>query len=176
MFGFGKRKEDRAEVAPTTIEEELGLREYISVDSLKAHLVDLVEENRRLKKQEEEARQQQYRQRQEDRKQLELLTVTADEWKKRAGEKDLEIKKLKAEINDQDRRIENLERVQNHWKSEAELAREAAAREREEAKNRKECAGWLKDMVEKHRDWKKVTKTELVEIIKTAIGEKEEQK
>ena len=48
MFGFGKRKEaGAAEVVPQTVAEEMGLREYVSVDSLKAHLVDMMEENRR---------------------------------------------------------------------------------------------------------------------------------
>ena len=40
MFGFGKKKEaGTAEVVPQTVAEEMGLREYVSVDSLKAHLV-----------------------------------------------------------------------------------------------------------------------------------------
>lgn len=174
MFEFVKKKIAGAEVVPATIEKELGLREYISVDSLKAHLVELVEENRRLKEREEEARRQVHEQRQEDRKKIELLTVTADEWKKRAEEKDREIKKLKAEIDEQDQKIENLEKVQNHWKAEAEMAGAAAVRAREDAKNREGCARWLKDMVEKHGSWKRYTKTQLIEIIKTAIREEEE--
>ena len=37
MFGFRKKKEaGAAEVVPQTIAEEMGLREYVSVDSLKA--------------------------------------------------------------------------------------------------------------------------------------------
>lgn len=175
MFGFGKRKEAGADVVPATIEEELGLREYVSVDSLKAHLVDLVEENRKLKQQAEENGQRQRRQQDEDRKQRELLTITADEWKKRAGEKDGEIKKLKAVIDDQDRKIENLEKEQNYWKAEAEMASTAAVKAQKEAANQKECARWLKDMVEKHGNWKEYTKMQLVEVIKTAIGEKEEK-
>lgn len=48
MFGFGKKKEaGTAEVVPQTVAEEMGLREYVSVDSLKAHLVDMMEENRK---------------------------------------------------------------------------------------------------------------------------------
>lgn len=174
MFGFGKRKEAGAEVVPVTIEEELGLREYVSVDSLKAHLVDLVEENRKLKQQAEENWQEKRKRQEEDRKQRELLTVTADEWKRRAGEKDGEIKKLKAVIDDQDRKIENLEKTKNHWEAEAEMARTAADKARKEAANQKTCERWLKDMIERHGDWKKYTKTQLIEIIKTAIGEKEE--
>ena len=139
-----------ADVIPATIEEELGLREYVSVDSLKAHLVDLVEENRKLKQQAEENGQRQRRQQDEDRKQRELLTITPDEWKKRAGEKEGEIKKLKAVIDDQDRIIENLEKEQNYWKAKAEMESTAAVKAQKEAANQKECARWLKDMVEKH--------------------------
>ena len=54
MFWFGKKKEKAEEIVPTntSIEEEMGLKEYVSFDSVKAHLVDILEENRRLKQEE----------------------------------------------------------------------------------------------------------------------------
>ena len=51
MFGFLKKKA-AAEVIPAasgnSIEEEMGLKEYVSFDSVKAHLVEILEENRRV--------------------------------------------------------------------------------------------------------------------------------
>lgn len=46
MFDFLKRKEECTEMVQQP--EENLLREYISVDSVKAHLVDILEENRKL--------------------------------------------------------------------------------------------------------------------------------
>lgn len=173
MFGLFKKKSSTEIIteAPANIEEELGLREYVSVDSLKAHLVDILEENRRLKEDAERAREQRRREDTEERKRRELSLVAADEWKKRAGEKDEEIKKLKRTIDQQDREIEKLQREQNHWKTEAELARAAADKERENARTQSECGNWLKNMLEHYGNWEKVTKTQLVEILKKAINE-----
>lgn len=111
MFGFGKKKEaGTAEVVPQTIAKEMGLREYVSVDSLKAHLVDMMEENRRLKQEKENEREYQRKKLGECEKAKELALVTADEWKKRAGEKETEIKELKKTINKQDEKISELEK------------------------------------------------------------------
>lgn len=173
MFGLFKKKSSTEIIteAPANIEEELGLREYVSVDSLKAHLVDILEENRRLKEDAERAREQRRREDTEERKRRELSLVAADEWKKRAGEKDKEIEKLKSTIDQQDRKIEKLQREQNHWKTEAELAKAAADKERENARTQRECGNWLKNMLEHYGNWEKVTKTQLVEILKKAINE-----
>lgn len=173
MFGLFKKKAE-AEVIkelPVKIEEELGMREYVSVDSLKAHLVDILEENRRLKEDAERTREQRHKEEAEERKRRELSLVTADEWKKRAGEKDREIERLKSTIDQQDRKIERLEREQNHWKTEAEMARVEADKIRKTAKTQSECQHWLKAMLENYGNWEKVTKTQLIEILKKAINE-----
>lgn len=104
MFWFGKRKEKTAEIVPTntSIEEEMGLKEYVSFDSVKAHLVDILEENRRMKQEEKDQKERTYKERQEERKQKELALIEADEWKRRAKEKEEEIRKLKKIIDKQD--------------------------------------------------------------------------
>lgn len=176
MFGFGKKKEvGTAEVVPQTVAEEMGLREYVSIDSLKAHLVDMMEENRRLKQEKENEREYQRKKLGECEKAKELALVTADEWKKRAGEKEKEIKELKKTINQQDEKISELEKMQNHWKSEAELARAAADRAHERAKEQSDCRYWLKEMLERYGNWESVTKTQLVDILKTAMREEKER-
>lgn len=176
MFGFGKRKEaGAAEVVPQTIAEEMGLREYVSVDSLKAHLVDMMEENRRLKQEKESEREYQRKKLGESEKEKELALVTADEWKKRAGEKEKEIKELKRTINQQDEKISKLEKMQNHWQSEAELARAAADRAHERMKEQSDCRYWLKEMLERYGNWESVSRTQLVDILKTAMREEKER-
>jgi len=176
MFGFVKKKEaGTAEVVPQSVAEEMGLREYVSVDSLKAHLVDMMEENRRLKQEKENERKYQQKKLGECEKEKELALVTADEWKKRAGEKETEIKELKMTINKQDEKISELEKMQNHWKSEAELARVAADKVHERAKEQSDCRYWLKETLERYGDWEKIAKTQLVDILKAAIREEKER-
>ena len=176
MFGFGKRKEaGAAEVVQQTVAEEMGLREHVSVDSLKAHLVDMMEENRRLKQEKESEREYQRKKLGESEKEKELALVTADEWKKRAGEKEKEIKELKRTINQQDEKISKLEKMQNHRHSEAELARAAADRAHEIMKEQSDCPYWLKEMLERYGNWESVSKTQLVGILKTAMREEKER-
>lgn len=176
MFGFGKKKEaGAAEVVPQTVAEEMGLREYVSVDSLKAHLVDMMEENRRLKQEKENEREYQRKKAGECEREKELALVTADEWKKRAGEKEKEIKELKRTIDQQDEKISELEKMQNHWKAEAELATAAADRAHERAKEQSNCRYWLKETLERYGDWENVSKTQLVGILKEAIREEKEK-
>ena len=178
MFWFKKKKEKAAEIVPTntSIEEEMGLKEYVSFDSVKAHLVDILEENRRLKQEEKDKKDRVYKERQEERKQKELALIEADEWKKRAKEKDEEIRKLKKIIDKQDEKIEQLEGQQNELMTEAEMARLATEKTRREYAEKKECAAWLKDSLEKNcgYEWAGVTKTQLVDILKKIMSENEE--
>lgn len=162
----------------TSIEEEMGLKEYVSFDSVKAHLVDILEENRKLKQEAKEQKESIYKAQQEERKQKELALIEADEWKKRAKEKDEEIRKLKKTINEQDGKIERLERQQDGLKTEAEMARAAAERTRREYAEKRDCAEWLKTSLVKYcgYEWAKVTKTQLVDILKKILNESEGEK
>lgn len=102
--------------------------------------------------------------------------IEADEWKKRAKEKDEEIRKLKKTIDKQDEKIEQLERQQNELKTEAEMARVAAEKTRKEYAEKKTCADWLKESLEKYcgYEWAKVTKTQLIDILKKIMNEDNE--
>lgn len=183
MFRFWKKKKEAAEVisaasTSTSIEEEMGLKEYVSFDSVKAHLVDILEENRKLKQEAKEQKESIYKAQQEERKQKELALIEADEWKKRAKEKDEEIRKLKKTINEQDGKIERLEQQQDGLKTEAEMARAAAERTRREYAEKRDCAEWLKTSLVKYcgYEWAKVTKTQLVDILKKILNESEGEK
>lgn len=180
MFGFGKKKKEAAEItsaASTSLAEEMGLKEYVSFDSVKAHLVDILEENRRLKREIEDQKDRQYKAAADERKQKEISLIEADEWKKRAKEKEEEIKKLKKTINEQDRKIEQLEREQDGLKTEAEMAKVAAEKTRREYAEKQDCAGWLKTSLTKYcgYEWDRVTKTQLVDILKKILNESEGQ-
>lgn len=175
MLGFGKKKEKETKVVitNTSIEEEMGMKEYVSFDSVKAHLVDILEENRRLKQEEKDQKDRAYKGQQEERKQKELALIEADEWKKRAKEKDEEIRKLKKTIDKQDEKIEQLEGEQNELKTEAEMARAAAEKTRKEYTEKETCADWLKESLEKYcgYEWERITKTQLVGILKKIMNE-----
>ena len=64
-------------------------------------------------------------------------------------------------------------RQQNSLKTEAEMAREAAARVRREYSEKAECAAWLKRSLKEYcgYEWERVTKTQLVDILKTIMKE-----
>ena len=131
-----------------------------------------------MKQEAKEQKESIYKAQQEERKQKELALIEADEWKKRAKEKDEEIRKLKKTINEQDGKIERLERQQDGLKTEAEMARAAAERTRREYAEKRDCAEWLKTSLVKYcgYEWEKVTKTQLVDILKKILNESEGEK
>lgn len=171
MFGFMKRKEQRTEIVqqPEKPEEILGLREYISVDSMKAHLVDILEENRRLKEQNEEIRRREGENRTQDRKKYELATVQADEYRKREKEAKDEIAKRDKEIDRLNNQIEKLQKERNTLITEKEMAEDKLQKEMQKMRDKEDCSAWLRKELEGYGNWEKVTKTQLVEILKRAL-------
>ena len=89
MFDFLKRKEECTEMVQQP--EENLLREYISVDSVKAHLVDILEENRKLKAQIKEITERERETETQNRKKREIAIIEADEYKKREAEAKKEV-------------------------------------------------------------------------------------
>lgn len=176
MFGLWKKKMEAEPIVWTESSEAIkDLKEYISVDSIKAHLVDTLEENRRLKKEAEENRDRDYKQWKEEQKKTEVALLEADEWKKRAKENDEEIKKLKRAIDKQDEKIEELTSQQNSLKVDAEMAREEARKTRKRYEEKEDCAGWLRNSLKKYcgYEWEKATKTQLVSVLKKILEESE---
>lgn len=178
MFGLGKKEVKMTQVVLTKQPEETtDLKEYISVDSIKAHLVDTLEENRKLKEESERNREYDRTERSRYQKEKEVALIEADEWKKRAKEKDEEIKELKRTVDKQREKIEELTGQQNSLKVDAEMARKAARKTREEYEVREEwtSAAWLKGCLEKYCgfDWERVTKTKLVSVLKKILEDSE---
>lgn len=176
MFGLGKKKVETAKIVSAEASEEItDLKEYISVDSIKAHLVDTLEENRRLKKEVEENSDRDYKRWKEEQKKVEVALLEADEWKKRAKEKDEEIKKLKRTIDKQDEKIEELTNERNSLKVDAEMAREEAQKTHKRYEEKEDCARWLRNGLKKYcgYEWEKVTKTQLVSVLKKILEDSE---
>lgn len=156
-------------------EETSDLKEYISVDSIKAHLVDTLEENRELKKELERNREYDRTERSRYQKEKEVALIEADEWKKRAKEKDKEIDTLRMTVAKQDGKIEKLIREQDSLKTEAEMAKEALRKNHKENAAKKDCCEWLKGGLEKYCGdaWEKATKTQLVSVLKKILEDSE---
>lgn len=171
MFGIFKKKESVVVQQP---EEIMGLREYISVDSMKAHLVDILEESRRLKAENEELKERSRKNDSDNRKKYELSSIEADEWRKRAKEAEEKIRKLQQDIDRTDKMVERLQQERNTLISKAEMAETRLKEEREERRNAKECRNWLERKLNSYENWEKLTKSQLVEIMKEAIKAKDE--
>lgn len=124
MFGFFKKKETIPENLPAApaldIEREMGLTEYVSVDSIKAHLVEIIDE--------------------------------------------------------QDENIDEMQKEINSLITKAEIAKEFAKKTQEEAKEQQQCRYWLREHLERYGNWEKVTKTQLVAILKEAMRAEQENK
>lgn len=106
MFDFLKRKEECTEIVQQP--EENLLREYISVDSVKAHLVDILEENRKLKAQIKDITERERETETQNRKKREIAIIEADEYKKREAEAKKEVREKEREIDRLNDQIEKL--------------------------------------------------------------------
>lgn len=144
MFGFKKKSEVITVQTKQTPEEIMGLKEYISVDSIKAHLVDILEENKRLKAKTEENDSYQQRLTQDYRKKYELSQITADEYKKRLEEEQEKTRKQGRELETKQREYEDLKRKYNDLVCENEMKKKTtvntAAADIPEAKTKRGSA------------------------------------
>ena len=155
----------------------LGLKEFVSIDSVKAHLVDILEENRRLKKELEENRDKNKEWLQREKKQKEVALIEAEEWKKRAAEKDKEIQKLQEEIDRTDKKIEELTSEKNHLITEREMAKSELERALKLRNEARDAGNSLKYALERYHgaDWERTTKTALIKTLKIIMKEAEEK-
>lgn len=126
MFGFGKKKSTEVIAAVQEPEEMLGLREYVSIDSIKAHLVDLLEENRQLKQREEQNRSWQQDKEKEMRKKAELAQIEADEYKKRWREEQQKANEEKCRAERLEAKLEEMTAKYNDLVVKEEMQRKAA--------------------------------------------------
>lgn len=142
MFGFGKKKSTEVIAAVQEPEEMLGLREYVSIDSIKAHLVDLLEENRQLKQREEQNRSWQQDKEKEMRKKAELAQIEADEYKKRWREEQQKANEEKRRAERLEAKLEEMTAKYNDLVVKEEMQRKAAeeARKKPTSRGKKQVA------------------------------------
>lgn len=114
MFNLFKKR-DTEQITETEqagaveiLQQEAGLKEYVSFDSVKAHLVDILEENRKLKEVDELRRKTEITESSRLRKEKELALIEADEYKKRAREAESKIRTIEAEKERLQRKLEQV--------------------------------------------------------------------
>jgi predicted RNase H-like nuclease (RuvC/YqgF family) len=122
MFWFKKSSEALGVVLPLEKPEEImGMKEYVSVDSIKAHLVDILEENKELKEKIEKGNRYERSLSEEYRKKYELSQITADEYKKRLTAEQERARNLEREMENQKRENEALQKKYNDLVCENEM-------------------------------------------------------
>ena len=167
MFDFFKRKEECTEMVQQP--EENLLREYISVDSVKAHLVDILEENRKLKAQIKDITERKKETETQNRKEREIAIIEADEYKKRDAEAKKEVTQKESATDRLNDQIEKLRKERNTLITAADMAEDRLRKEEQRMKEKEDCSAWLRSKLEEYGNWERVTKTELIGIIRTAI-------
>ncbi len=177
MFDFFRKKAD-VEVEETREEsEKFGLKEYVSVDSIRAHFVETLEENRELKKRLEDNRNFDRKRYETEKKQKEMALVEVDEWKRRAKEKDGEILKLQKQVDEADRKIEELTRRNNFLITEQEVSKKNVEKAADIRREAIMAGKSLKSALEKYHghDWEKAPKSALVNTLKMVLCERENE-
>lgn len=127
MFEFRKIEEKTVVLPMEKPEEIMGLKEYVSIDSIKAHLVDILEENKELKEKIEKNNRYERSQSEEYRKKYELSQITADEYKKRFTDEQKKTRDLERELENKKRENEALQKKYNDLVCENEMKMAAAA-------------------------------------------------
>lgn len=174
MFEFFKKekKEEWHKLSPEynggeSAAEIMGLKEYISVDNVKSYLVDTLEENRRLKERIDSMETRNTKELKNEREKKEVALIEADEWKRRAKEKEQELNKREKTIEECEKTIEKLKKERN----DAEIEHFNAMTELQTAKETLEKAeSELEEMKDALRDfpegWEKTQKSTIINAIK----------
>ena len=126
MFGYkNKRAVQTVVMEPKkqTPEEIMGLKEYVSIDSIKAHLVDILEENKILKDKIEGDNSYLRRLVEDYRKKYELSQIAADEYRKRLSDEQGDTRKLRGKLDSKQREYDVLKKKNNDLVCEFEMKR-----------------------------------------------------
>ena len=144
------------------------LTEYMSFDSVKAHLVDTLEENRRLRDENKNYSERGYKEKDKLRKEKEIALIEADEWKKRHSESEREIQRLKREIDKQANEIEELKREKNDALTKAEMAEHSLKEIKKNREAEKDSFYLIRKIACQYSDYqlRQLTKDELMAIIR----------
>ena len=101
--------------------ERMELKSYISFDDVRKHLVEMIEENKKLRDEVDTLREEKREALGRERKRADLAQISASEYKSQLGEAKKKIEKLEEEIQRQKSEIEMLEKEKNFALSEIEM-------------------------------------------------------
>lgn len=91
------------------------------------------------------------------------------EYKKREAEAKKEVREKEREIDRLNDQIEKLRKERNTLITAADMAEDRLRKEEQRMKEKEDCSAWLRSKLEEYGNWERVTKTELIGIIRTAI-------
>lgn len=101
--------------------ERMEMKSYISFDDVRKHLVEMIEENKKLRDEVDTLRKEGDEALGRERKRAELAQISASEYKSQLGEAKKKIEKLEEKIQRQKSEIEMLEKEKNFIISENEM-------------------------------------------------------
>lgn len=100
---------------------KMEMKQYISFDDVRKHLVEMIEENKKLREENESLRKSRYDTSERERKRAELAQISADEYKSRLAETEKIVDKLKKELEETQRKLEYAEKLKNEAVVELEM-------------------------------------------------------
>lgn len=122
-----KKKIQQVENIPVSYEEELktqlDMSSYITFDRVKEHLVDMIEENSKLKEELNRTKEEKYKDWKRLNKEKELAMITADERDKKVKDLQKENKKLQQSNEKLNNEINKLKRELTDYKVKEEMSK-----------------------------------------------------
>lgn len=122
-----KKKIQQVENIPVSYEEELktqlDMSSYITFDRVKEHLVDMIEENSKLKEELDRTKEEKYKDWKRLNKEKELAMITADERDKKVKDLQKENKKLQQSNEKLNNEINKLKRELTDYKVKEEMSK-----------------------------------------------------
>lgn len=105
------------------LRERMEMKEYISFDDVRKHLVEMIEENKNLREEVDSLRTTRAKWSEQDRKRAELAQISADEYKSQLCEAKKKTAKLEEELQKSAAKLEQMERERNEAITELEMMR-----------------------------------------------------
>lgn len=105
------------------LRERMEMKDYISFDDVRKHLVKMIEENKGLREEVDRLKRTRDEQGEKYRKASELAQISADEYKSQLGEAKKKIEQLEQEIQKKAAEIDKMEREKNKAITELEMIR-----------------------------------------------------
>lgn len=132
MSIFKRTKTDKSTIVVEKVEEKetykelrerMEMKEYISFDDVRKHLVEMIEENKKLREEVNNLRRASDERSDRYRKAAELAQISADEYKSQLKEAKQKVTKLERELQKSTAELDRMEREKNKAITELEMMR-----------------------------------------------------